>query len=241
MKNWLVGVLSVVLMTPAFCDTQVEPLLNRVALQLTAEQWVSTKSALVTIGINAGVSDSDLGKMQAHVMDKLNQLVSKVDWHIVTFDRSMDQSGLERVQVSAQARVPESAMGGLRDKTKSLSKPGETLTLDDVQFVPSEEEVRSANTALRNLVYQQAKAEIDQLNKLYPDQKYYLHSIDFIGQLMPMPVAMPMAMRSEMLMKAAGNNASSTSSMAVGDKLKISATVVLSSAPSADVVKLVHN
>lgn len=235
MKNGLASLLSVFLIAPAFADVQVEPMLNRVALQLSAEQWVTTKSALVTIGMNAGVTDSDLGKLQSHLMDKLNQLV-KVDWHIVSFSRSMDQSGLERVQASAVARIPDASLAGLRDKTKALSKPGETFTLDDVQFTPSEDEIRSANTSLRENIYQQAKTEIDQLNKMYPDQKYYLHNIDFAGQLMPLPMVQA---QNETFMKMSANSAAAA--LVVGDKLKVSATVVLASAPSADVVKLIHS
>lgn len=224
-------------MLPAWAQTEnFEALLNKVTLQLTAEQWVATKTALVTIGINASVSDSDLGKIQSTILDKLNQLAGKADWHIISFDRSQDQSGLEKVQASAQARLPEPALIGLRDKAKALSKPGETYTLDNVQFVPSDDEMRSANTALRNNIYQQAKNELDQLNKQYPDQKFYVHQINFIGEL---TVQAPMP-QNTMMMAAKINNANG-GNFAVGDKLRISAIVVLSAAPNPDVVKMVHN
>src|SRR5436190_23068731 len=119
MRKWLGVLVGIFFTLPVWAETNVEPLLNKVALQLTAEQWVATKTALVTVGINASVSDSDLGKIQSNILDKLNQLAGKQEWHIVSFDRSQDQSGLERVQVSAQARLPEAALAGIRDKAKA--------------------------------------------------------------------------------------------------------------------------
>ncbi len=233
MRKWYLVLFTLFLTMPAFSATNVEALLNTVTLRLNAEQWVTTKTALVTIGINVSVSDNDLGKAQSRIMDKLNQL-NKTDWHILTFDRSQDQSGLEKVQASAQARLPDNALAGLRDKAKEISKPGETFTLDNVQFVPTEEEVRSANAVLRNTIYQQAKTELDQLNKLYPDQKYYIHQINFISDVTPAPMQ---ARMNAMSTAAMGSNAA----LDVGDKLRISAIVTLSAAPNADVVKLIHN
>lgn len=221
-------------MMPAWSATNVEALLNTVTLRLNAEQWVTTKTALVTIGINVSVSDNDLGKAQSRILDKLNQL-NKTDWHILSFDRSQDQSGLEKIQASAQARLAENALAGLRDKAKEISKPGETFTLDNVQFVPTEDEIRSANAVLRGNIYQQAKTELDQLNKMYPDQKYYIHQINFVSDVVPAP--MMQAKMNAISMASTGSNAA----LDVGDKLRISAVVIVSAAPNADVVKLMHN
>lgn len=233
MQKYL-GILAGLLISfSAWAEMNIEPLLNKVTLQLNAEQWVTTKTALVTIGVNVSVSDNDLGKTQSTIMDKLNQLASKAEWHILSFDRSQDQSGLEKITVSATARLPEPALAGLRDKAKAISKPGETFTLDNVQFTPSDDELRDANSALRNRIYQQAKAELDQLNKEYPDQKYYLHQINFISDVMPEP----MAQNKVMMASVARDN----TSLSVGDKLRINATVVLAAAPNQDVVKVVHN
>lgn len=222
-------------MLPAWSEVNMEALLNKVVLRLNAEQWVTTKSALVTIGINVSVSDNDLGKAQNNILDKLNQL-NKAEWHILSFDRTQDQSGLEKIQASAQARLADNALAGLREKTKTISKPGETFTLDNVQFVPTEDEIRNANTNLRNNIYQQAKTEIDQLNKLYPDQKYYIHQISFVGDITP-----PAPMQARMGNNISAMSVGASAPLDVGDKLRVSAVVMLSAAPNSDVVKLVHN
>lgn len=234
-------ILSLLLAFPAWADNSFEPLLNSVTLQFNAEQWVATKTALVTVGVNASMSGNALEKAQNEVLTKLNQISNKGEWHIVSFNRNLDQSGLEKVQISAQARLPSSDLSGLRDKAKSISIPGETFTLDNVEFVPSDQELRDANTALRNDIYAQVRAEIANLNKLYPDQKYYLHNVNFLGLVMPMSqngiymregMAMTMSAPAPMMKSA---------NIAVGNKLSITATVVIATVPNVDVTKIVHN
>lgn len=217
----------------AWADNSFEPLLNTVTLELNSEQWVTTQTALVSIGVNATVTGGGLEKIQSTVLSKLNQ-IAKGEWHIISFNRSLSQSGLEQVQISSQARLPSSDLGGLRDRTKAITKPGETYTLDNVEFIPSESELRTANTNLRNVIYQQAKNEIDVLNKVNPEQHYYIHTIDFVGRMTPPP--------QPMMYKAGGIGAmaSNAATISVGNKLFITATVVLASAPSPEVTKIVH-
>ena len=243
MRNIFPVLCSLFIALPVWADTTLEPLLNTVTLQLSTEQWVATKTALVTIGVNASMSGNGLEKAQNEVLSKLNQISSKGEWHIVSFTRTLDQSGLEKVQISAQARLATSDLSGLRDKAKAISIPGETFTLDNVEFVPSEQDLRDANATLRNDIYQQAKNEITNLNKLYPDQKYYIHSVNFQNIVQPMPMAMPMAQNAMFMRGSVASNIASTANannIAVGNKLNLSASVVIASAPSSDVIKMVH-
>ncbi len=228
--------MSIVIVFPAWAsqDDNADALLNKITLNLSAEQWVATKSALVTIGINASVSDHGLDKVQDEVLQKLNQLSDKGEWHIVTFNRSLDQSGLERVQMSAQARLPSTALSNLRDKAKSTSKPGETFTLDDVQFTPSEDELREANAALRSQIYQQAKDEIVRITKLTPEQKYSIHDVNFVNTYAPQPMQ-----AHSMAMIKMGDNTGARPELAVGDKLVLNALVVLASASDVALAKKV--
>lgn len=225
--------LYLLMATASWADNTYEPLLNTVTLQLYAEQWVTTKTALVTVSVNASVSDQALEKIQTEVLAKLSQITHKGEWHIVSFNRNLDQSGLERIQISAQIRLSSSDLGGLRDKAKAISKPGETFTLDNVEFIPSAAELQDANTALRNDIYQQIKNEMGSISKQYPDQKFYVHNVNFLNEVMPSPQA------NTMYMKAAVSGGAAP--LSVGDKLKLSATVVLASAPNGEVAKLVHN
>lgn len=232
MRAICLGLLGLSLMSPVWADSNLEPLLNQVSLQFSAEQWVTTKSAVVTVGVNASVSDSGIEKLQSEVLSKLNQISNKGEWHIVSFNRNQDQSGLERIQISAQARLVTADLNGLRDKAKAISKPGETFTIDNVEFSPSADELRAANTALRNDIYQQIRTELTDINKFYPESKYYLHNVNFLNEVIPQPMAMYKVANG-------ASEASRASNLAVGDKLKITATVVLAAAPNADVVNMV--
>lgn len=208
---------------PAFADVDLENLLNRVTLQLHAEQWATTDTALVNVTINAALTDQGIETIQASIIQKLKKISDKSEWHIVSFERQQDQSGLENVQMSAEARLPQTELANLRSKAKALTKPGETYAIESVVFTPSDEELRQVKIALRNNIYQQAKTEIDALNKIYPEQKYYLHQIDFIMQEYPMPVAQNMMVR-----KAP---AAAIAPLNIGNKLEQQATVVLAAMP----------
>lgn len=234
MKKLLVSALGLLLTMPAWADLNLEPVLNKVSLQLHAEQWVTTKTALVNVAINAAVTDQGIEKLQNEVLQKLSQLANKGDWHIVSLNRQQDKSGLETVQIMAQARLAQEDLSNLREKAKTISKPGVTFTIDNVQFTPSEEEIRQANTTLRNNIYQQANLEIDALNKMYPTQKYYLYQVNFMND-MPAPMPM-MAGMAKMNMAAAP-----AAPLSIGDKVELQAMVVLASLPDSILQKLAHN
>ncbi len=205
-----------------------DAMLNKIVIQFNAEQWVTTKTALVTIGVNATLNAGGLDKIQGEILKKLSDISSQGDWHIVSFDRSQDSSGLDKVTISAHARLPNGSLSALRDRAKALTKPGETFSLDNIAYTPSEDDIRQANTDLRSNIYAQTKDEIDRLDKLYPDQHYYVHDVDFVREVTPIS-PMPMA-GNYMAMRAAP--ASAPANLAVGDKLSITATVVLAALPA---------
>jgi hypothetical protein len=207
----------------ALADDCVVPL-NKVSMDLRAEQWVTTQTALVNVLINASVTNRGIEKVQNEIMGKLNQL-SKADWHLVSLNRSADQSGLENVQITAQARLNQSELASLRDRAKGLTRPGETFVIDSIQFAPSEDEMRQANSNLRANIYQQAKIELASLNKVYPEQKYYLHEVDFS----PPPVT-PMAETGLYAARMASDNGMTKQSpLSVGNKLELRALVTFAS------------
>jgi hypothetical protein len=103
-----------------------------------------------------------------------------------------------------------------------------------VEFVPSQEEIRDANTDLRGVIYQQAKDEVDRLNKAYPGQTYYVHEINFMNNMMMQPRAM------HMMAMGVNGGADAKATVAVGDKQMIAAQVVLASAPQESVLKMIH-
>ena len=230
----LILLLSLLCMSSwALADENLAPLLNRVALQLRAWQWITTKTAVVSVNVNAAINDRAVETLQHNVLQKLSTLADKAEWHMVSFNRQQDKSGLENLQMMAQARLPQADLSGIREKAKNLSKPGETYSIDNIAFTPSEDEMRETMTALRANIYQQIKAETEALNKAYPEQKYYLHQVDFMIAQGPMPVA-----QNNMFLAKMANARVAPPQMSVGNKQELVANVVLTAMPEPVVQKL---
>lgn len=223
MKKIFIFVAGMMWFASAWADTDFSLLLNKVSFPLKVEKWVTTKTAEVIVGVNAAVSDAGIEKIQGQVLGQLMQLSALGEWHIVRYMRQQDKSGLESIQIIAQSRLPQSELNGLRDKAKAISKPGNTYTIDNVAFTPSDDEITQANVQLREMIYQQAKMEIDAINKIYPEQKYYLHHIEFNSAPSIMPMA-AMEMRSQVAVVTAAP-------LNVGNKMELNASVVIASMP----------
>jgi len=221
-KISLLAFMTLLMFSHVFADTEQTPQLNTVTYRLTAEQWVSTTTAKVTVSVDATLSAEGMAAIQQQVMNNLANISPKGDWHITVFNRNQDQSGLESVYIEATARLPEDALATLRDAAKNISRSGETYRIANIEFTPSLAETEKVRTALRNEIYLQAKAEIATLNKTYSDQKYFLHSITFSDDALPILPPRPM-----MLAKVAEQP--SSSAMAVSNKLIVTAEVVVAS------------
>jgi hypothetical protein len=159
--------------------------LDKVVFQVSAKQWVSTQSALLSINVNATLSNADLVKARADIMDHLNKIASG-EWHVLQFDRSQDSSGLEKLFVEAQVRVPQSSLTNIYQNAKDVSKPGATYSVTGIEFKPSLEEVQQVKSQLRQRLYQQVNEELARLNKVYSAQHYTVNRLYIIdGEVVP--------------------------------------------------------
>lgn len=201
-----------------------KPALNKVTYQLSAEEWAKTSTVMVNVGVDAVFNEDKLEQVRADILKKLNQLASNAQWHITTFARNPDQSGLERLQMQAQARINNNALGNLRQQAKSLSKPGETISILSIDYSPSLAEIEATRMELHKQIYDQAKTELAKLNQMYPNQKYYLHYIKFLSQSQ-LPEPQPV-MRMNLI---AANAKAEAASMPVSDKVIVTARVTLAS------------
>ena len=144
----VLAVCAASVVSTAFADNDAQPLLSKVQIQLTDQQWVSTKTAKVMINVNAVLQSSGLSELQNKVTSDLKGLY-EADWHITGYNRSQDSSGLERASLQAEARLPEGSIAGLRDKVKALSSPGQKFTILSIDYSPSFAELSEANSNLR--------------------------------------------------------------------------------------------
>lgn len=203
-----------------------KPILNIVAYPLTTEKWVSSSTAKVTVSVDASLDKLALASANAQVTEKLSK-IAKADWHITEFTRSQDLSGLEKLHVEAQARISANALAGLRDNAKSVTRPGETYNIENIDFSPSFEEMEQARTNARAQIYQTVKQEIARLNQIYPEQHYFLHKINFSEGYAPMPVSAPRANKTMVAAVSIAENNSAT--MTLNAKILMNAMAEIAS------------
>ncbi|WP_133138563.1 hypothetical protein [Legionella genomosp. 1] len=185
----IVGMLAFSLLSQGVlaCDCSNQAPLDKIVFQVSARQWVTTQSALLTANVNATLNNADLVKARADIMTNLGKIASG-DWHLTQFDRSQDSSGLEKLFVSAQVRVPQASLTDIYQLAKDVSKPGATYTINGVDFTPSLDEVQTVKSQLREKLYQLVNEELARMNKVYTSQQYSVNNLYVIEGDNPMPV-----------------------------------------------------
>ena len=107
--------LPLLLASPAWAQVP-PPVMDQVVLDLTAEDWVGTETARVTVSADAAATGTDAGTQRTDLLRAVDGLAPDAEWRIVGFDRSTDQAGLERWRAVAEARLTENALAGLANK-----------------------------------------------------------------------------------------------------------------------------
>jgi len=219
----IAGMLALSLLSP-FANAHQMPL-DEVVFQVSAKEWVSTQSALLTVNVNATLSNADLVKARSDIMDRLNK-VANGEWHLTQFSRSQDSSGLEKLFVEAQARVPQASLTDIYQNAKDVSKPGATYTVTGVEFKPSLQEVQQIKTQLRERLYKQVNDEMASLNKIYTTQNYTVNRLVIVDADSPPP---PEAYERKANVQVMAAMAAPGPQLAVSNELVMSAVVVAGS------------
>ena len=201
------------------------PVMDQVVLDLTAEDWVGTETARVTVSADAAASGADAGTQRSDLLKAIGGLTPGADWKIVSFDRSTDQAGLERWRAVAEARLAENALGGLADKAKQASRPGLQLRIGSIEFTPTLGETEAVRARLRAEIYGKAASELDALERSFPGRKFRMGNIDFADQP---PMAYARKTREEMQPMAMAAPPAQDGPVNVSEKLVVRARVVLS-------------
>jgi hypothetical protein len=198
---------------------------DRVAFDLAAEDWVTTKTARVTVNVEAAVSGAGAGSMRADMVKAVGGLASG-DWRLTGFNRGQDQTGLERWSASFESRLPESALGGLNDGAKKSSRAGMQLSVGGIDFSPTLDEVEAARSTLRVRLYKEAAGQLAALNAALPGRGWRIAAIDF-GNDEPIP-PMPRLMKGQMAMAMASPAPDAGER---SEKITLAAHVILAAAP----------
>ncbi|WP_119679441.1 hypothetical protein [Indioceanicola profundi] len=195
-----------------------QPFVDMISLNLSAEDWVRSETALVTLIVDAAGSGTDAANLRAEIVKAAQGVTSEGEWRIVRMDRMHDDAGLERWQAEIQARLPEPQLAGLGDKTKKVSRPGLQLRVGGIAFDPTLAEVEAAKSKLRADIYAKVNEELKRLNGAFPDRQFRVANIDFFEHEShpPQPYAADRMMVAESKASVQGG---------VQDKLKLSARV----------------
>lgn len=215
----------------AFACGDKQPL-PQIALTLNADQWLTSSTANVTVVGHALLTQEQLANAQKNILQALQKISADGTWHIVQMQRSQSQANLEQLEVTAEARLLNSAITDLRSKAKAVSKQGETYEIGDIDYSPTDAEINTAQADLRAQIYQAAKAELQRISQLYPEQQYYLFSVNFNGSASP-PVMYQKAGFAEMSATAVAPGPTPATGANVSQHLRLAAQVVLSANPMA--------
>lgn len=225
----LAGMLLLVGLVPFSQADNLRPkmTLDKVIFQVSAKESVTTQTALLSVTVNATLNNADLVKARADIMSNLGK-IAKGDWQLTQFDRSQDNSGLEKLYVAAQARVPQASLTDIYQQAKTVSKPGATYEISAVEFKPSLTEFQQVRSDLREKLYQQVNNELGRLNKVYGNQTYSVNRIIFFEGDMPIPMNQTYKSRemNTMVMAAA---AAPAPALTVSNELIMNAFVELAS------------
>jgi len=223
---------------PAFVaqaqDMPMRRMDDQVMLDLSAEDWVTTKTARVMVNVEAAVNASNSGTARGEMIKAVNDLV-KADWRLTGFNRSEDQTGLERWSATFEARVLENQLNGLGDSVKKLSKAGMQLAIGSIDFSPTLEEMEAARGALRLQIYKQASEQLAALNGAIPGRNYRISMINFTNGEMPM-APMPHVVRGMSMLASATPVSSSMAESTPAEraeKVTLTARVVFAAPPES--------
>jgi hypothetical protein len=216
--------LALLLASPALAQVP-PPVMDQVVLDLTAEDWVGTETARVTVSADAAATGTDAGTQRADLLKAVDGLAPDAEWRIVSFDRSTDQAGLERWRAVAEARLAENALGGLADKARQASRPGLQLRIASIEFTPTLIETEAVRARLRAEIYGKAASELKALEQSFPGRKFRMGNIDFVDQPPPPYVRKTREDTQPMAMAAAPGQDGPVN---VSEKLVMRARVILS-------------
>lgn len=218
MTAWILSLVS----TLSFAEMHPHhPALDKVVFQLSAKQWVTTETVLLKVNVNATLTNADLVKARADIMERLNK-IAVGNWHLTQFDRSQDSSGLEKLFVEAQTRVAQSGLTDIYKNAKDVSQPGSTYSINGVEFKPSLEEIQKVRSQLRTRLYADIQNELNQLNTTYNSQHYTINRVYIVdGDAAPQPMAYRAQQMKTMVMSASV----AAPTLAVSNEMTMSALV----------------
>lgn len=228
MKKLITTFAILLLATPALAEAPWQAPEDTITVQLSAEDYVTATTGKVTLNVSAALKDSDAANTRKEILSGA-QKIAKTEWRMVNFNRSTDQSGLERWDATLEARLPEAQLTGVSNAAKSASRPGLQFNVGNVDLSPTLDEMEAGRAKLRETLMTKANQELARVNKNANGRTYRVGDIQYGMMGMPMPmVARAKFGRPEMMAMDAVASAPASGgsdSFSVDQKLEMTATV----------------
>lgn len=215
----------------AFAGDEIKPD-DVISIHLSTEGWVTTKTARVTVMVNAAVAGDKSGAMRDDMLKSVQALSAKGDWRLTSFNRNQDETGLERWYATYEARLEEVELGGLAAKAKSSGKVGMQLQVTSIDFTPTLAEVEAVRAELRKTLLAMASKELESINAALPGRTFRLAQISFEGARPPMPPQVMMMRAGKMAeMAMADAQMAPAPSVETAQRMQMTAEVSFSALP----------
>lgn len=145
---------------------------------IVAENTVVNDTVKLVANISAMIAgDTTEDDLRTDIKATMKKLID-VDWQFSNMTREADDSGLERVNVTASIRVKETENYNLEDRTKAASRKGLMITSVEVDTSVPQVMIDAAESDLRATLVTKAKEECQKLSAAMQDT-YRVHSLRF--------------------------------------------------------------
>ncbi len=199
-------------------------------MELASEEWLTTNTAVVYVQIVAVFDEKQSGAVRQNVQNELRKLVPGAEWKFTGFNRRQGSAGYEQWTISAESRVTDQNIDGLREKFKKASRTGFEMNLQRVSYSPSEEEKQANYRLLRKNIYKMAQLELQNLNELFPNRKYRITQLSFSPSALQYQRTQAKTLDDTMLESYRVNRDSDGQQMNVSQLVRLHATLVLGTA-----------
>jgi hypothetical protein len=164
--------------------------LSLLSFQLSADTVVVNDTVRLNVSVVAMISkDQPDDAVKADIKAMMKALVD-TDWSFSNMVRAMDQSGLERLTVSATARVPEAENVRLDERARAVSREGLRIVSISPDTSVPKRMVQEAESKLRVELMKRAHDEAQLLSREAPPKGrrvegdgwatvWVVHEVDF--------------------------------------------------------------
>jgi hypothetical protein len=118
------------------------------------------------------------GELRGDIRATMKRFIESADWQFSNMRRTSD-AGMERVTLTASARVPESENYNLSGRAKLASRPG--LEIEEVHADTAIPQVmiEEAEKTLRMKLLEKIKIEQKEINLVMGSEPYRVHQVNF--------------------------------------------------------------